>query len=93
MRANKSAMKQDRQNKKHRMQNRIRKSKVHTAFLALIKAFESKNKEETQKKLTNYQSEIDKAVNKGLIHRNNAARKKSRISHKINHLNKEVISA
>jgi len=79
------------QNKRNRMINRRYTSTIKTLlklFLLKIKvgAIETNNDEKTKIKTEsiklsqNLSSIIDKAVKKGVIHKNTAARKKSRIS-------------
>ena len=80
---NKSALKRERQDVERRLRNRIIKSKVHTAFRRLVEAINSKNREDVEAKLRVYMSEVDKAVKRNVLHRNNGARKKSRIVKKI----------
>lgn len=80
---NKSALKRERQDVERRLRNRIIKSKVHTAFRKLAEAINSKNREDVEAKLRVYMSEVDKAVKRNILHRNNGARKKSRIVKKI----------
>lgn len=80
---NMSALKRERQDKAKRLRNRILKSKIHTAFRKLSEAIPAKNKEEIEKKLRTYMSEVDKAVKKGILHKNTGARKKSRMMKKI----------
>lgn len=79
-----SVLKRERQNETRRKRNRIIKSKIHTAFKRVIEAIQAKNKEDIDKKLKNYYSEIDKGVKRGIFHKNKAARKKSRITKKVN---------
>lgn len=70
----KSAAKRVRQNEKKRLRNKAVKSHVRTM---IKKVMESENKEEALKKAY---SALDKAVKKGVIHKNAAARKKSRLA-------------
>jgi small subunit ribosomal protein S20 len=83
MQRNKSGLKRNKQSKVRRIRNRVLKSKIHTSFTAIVSSIESKNKNDAEKSLKTYMSEIDKAVKKGIIHRNNSARKKSRIMKKL----------
>lgn len=88
-----SALKRERQNITRRDRNRILKSRVHTAFIKLVGSMDSKNKEEVENRLRTYMSELDKAVKKGILHINKAARNKSRIVKKINSVFNEKQSA
>ena len=79
------------QNKRNRLVNRRYTSTIKTLsklFLLKIKSLLTTNttseevptlKVETKKLVKNLYSMIDKAVKKGVIHKNTAARKKSRI--------------
>jgi len=78
-----STIKRERQSVERRLRNRAVKSKVHTAFLNLTEAINSKNRENVEAKLRIYMSEVDKAVKRNILHKNNGARKKSRIVKKI----------
>lgn len=72
---------------KRRRENNVRViSELKTAARALDTAVLSKKKEEATKILRNYFSKLDKAVKKGLLHKNKASRRKSRFSLKINAL-------
>ncbi|MBP7552304.1 MAG: 30S ribosomal protein S20 [Spirochaetes bacterium] len=78
-----STIKRERQSVERRLRNRAIKSKVHTAFLGLAEAINSKNREDVEAKLRIYMSEVDKAVKRNILHKNNGARKKSRIVKRI----------
>ena len=90
---NKSAIKRERQNNERRLRNKVIKSKVKTAFKKLSISMDAKKKNEVEEDLKNYVREIDKAVKKGVYHRNKGKRNKSRIMKKINQLFKEKKSA
>jgi small subunit ribosomal protein S20 len=57
------------------------KSKAKTLVKDFVQLVGEKKKDEAQKKLTELSSFLDKAVSKGIYHRNTAARKKSRMNH------------
>jgi small subunit ribosomal protein S20 len=57
------------------------KSRAKTLVKDFVELVEGKKVEDARKKLTELSSFLDKAVTKGIIHRNNAARKKSRMNH------------
>lgn len=59
------------------------KSSVRTATRKVVEAVKS-SKEDAKDLLANASSVIDKAAAKGVIHRNAAARKKSRLARKAN---------
>ncbi len=85
----KSAIKRMRQEEKRRMRNKAVKSEVKTRIKSFLKALESNNREEIEKLLREAVSTIDRAARKGVIHKNNAARKKSRLYSKLNQLASE----
>jgi small subunit ribosomal protein S20 len=77
------ARKRARQAEKHRIHNKSRKSAVRTAIKKVIATIQDGNKEEAQNAYQSMTSIIDKAVKVNLVHRNNAARQKSRLSARI----------
>jgi len=78
---NLSAEKSDRQGEKRRLRNKMIKSRAKTLVKDFVGLVEGKKKEEAQKKLVELSSFLDKAVSKGVYHRNTASRKKSRMHH------------
>ncbi len=80
----KSAKKRMRQNEKRRQINRSNRSRMRTAIKKLRAALTGGDANETQQLLPATVSTIDKAVNKGIIHRNTAARYKSRLTARVN---------
>ena len=66
--------------------NKSIKSAVKTAIKKVEAAVAAKNKEEAQVALTAAISTIAKATNKGVYHKNNAARKVSRITKLVNEM-------
>ena len=75
----KSAIKRARQNVKLRQHNASARSMFRTYVKNVLKAVEAGNKEAAQAAYTKAQPIIDKAASKGLIHKNKAARIKSRL--------------
>ena len=67
-----------------RSQNLSTRSAARTAARKVISTIEAGNADEAKTLLTKASSVIDKAVAKGVIHKNAAARKKSRLAKKIN---------
>lgn len=57
------------------------KSRAKTLVKDFIGLVEGKKKDEARKMLVEVSSFLDRAVSKGVFHRNTAARKKSRMSH------------
>jgi len=78
-----SAIKRMRQIKKRTVRNSAAKTAVKTAFRRAESAIAAKSKD-AQPLVRNAASVMDKAVERGLLHRNNAARKKSRLLKKYN---------
>lgn len=69
-----------RQNVKRRMLNRQKKSAVRTYEKAVRKFVEQNDIENAEVAYRKFSSSIDKAAKTNLYHKNNAARKKSRLS-------------
>jgi small subunit ribosomal protein S20 len=84
----KSAIKAMRQNIKHRERNRRNASRMRTYIKKLRAAIAASNVGQARELLTATISIIDKSVQKGVIHKNAAARYKSRLSHQVNQLTK-----
>ena len=80
----KSAEKRVRQNEKRREINRSNRSRIRTQIKKLRAAFGAGDKSLSQELLSPTMSIIDKAVNKGLLHKNTAARYKSRLNAHVN---------
>ena len=59
------------------------RSRTKTAIKKVMKACES-NKDEAKVLLVDALSQIDKAATKGIYHKNNASRKKSRLTKYVN---------
>ena len=76
----KSAEKRVRQNAARNEINRSNRSKLRTQIKKLRTALAGHDKAASQELLNPTVSLIDKAVNKGIIHRNTAARYKSRLT-------------
>ena len=79
----KSAIKRMRQNEKRRQRNRTVRSRVRGALKTARTALTTVG-EETQGAVLQAIRTLDKAVTKGVIHRNTAARKKSALARKLN---------
>lgn len=76
----KSAVKRAKQAEVNRTRNRAGKSSVLTARKKVLEAVSSGNKDEAQKQYVAYTSVLDKAAKQGIIKKNNASRKKSRMA-------------
>lgn len=76
----KSAIKRARQNIKLRQHNASARSMYRTFVKNVLKAVEAGDKELAKAAYAKAQPVIDKAAGKGLLHKNKAARLKSRLS-------------
>lgn len=81
-----SALKQMRQSLKRKARNRKNSSQLKTQVKKLRSAIAKGDAEAAQKLLPETVGQIDKAVKKGVIHDNAAARYKSRLTRRINTL-------
>ena len=74
----KSQIKRNRQNEKKRVKNRTYRGAACTAVTAARTAF-AENAPETKEAVLKAISTLDKAAEKGVIHKNNASRRKGRL--------------
>ena len=79
----KSAKKRVLVTERNRIYNRFWKTRCKNAVKKLLEAVESKDLELATKRLNEAQSVLDKAVVKGVVHRNTAARRKASITAKV----------
>ena len=77
------AKKRARQTEKSRIRNAGQRSNLRTFVKKVIASVESGDKEQAQAAFKTVVSVIDVAVTKGLIHKNKAARNKSRLNSKV----------
>jgi small subunit ribosomal protein S20 len=80
----KSAEKRMRQNERRRVINRGNRTRLRTAVKNLRGALAGSDAKEMSSLLPETVSMIDKAVQKGVLHRNAAARHKSRLTRHVN---------
>ena len=80
----KSAEKRVRQNEKRRDVNRNNRGRLRTSIRKLRAALTANDAATVQELLPATISTIDKAVQKGVLHRNAAARYKSRLTTRVN---------
>lgn len=85
---NASAAKRMRQEQKRRLHNRMVKSIVKTSVTKARQAIASGTDSETAVRAA--VSELDRAAKKGVLHRNNAARRKSRLMKQLNAITTET---
>ncbi len=75
----KSAIKRNKQNEKRRVSNRIVRGRARTFIKETRFAVQGNDQESAAKSAELAISALDKAAQKGVIHKNNAARRKSRL--------------
>lgn len=81
-----SVKKRIRQNKVRCLRNRSRRSNLRTTIKKVLTSVTENNASQAQTALQEAISAIDRAASKNIIHKNNAARKKSQLMRKINAL-------
>ena len=79
----KSAIRRVRRVKKQTQVNRIRKSKYKNAIKQMEQSLKSKEKDKAKKYFSKFQSILMQVAKSGVVTKNTAARKISRISKKI----------
>lgn len=80
----KSAEKRVRQNERRRVVNRTNRTRLRTSIKKFRSALKGADAGQAGALLPQTVSEIDKAVQKGVLHRNAAARQKSRLTARAN---------
>lgn len=75
----KSAIKRNKQNEKRRVRNRVVRGKARTFVKKALAAIETGDGEVARQATLEAISALDKAAEKGVLHKNNAARRKSRL--------------
>ncbi|MCI3923202.1 30S ribosomal protein S20 [Paenibacillus sp. TRM 82003] len=86
----KSAEKRVKQSEKRRLRNASQKSALRTAVKTAEVATTLNDVDKAKEALLNATKKLDKAVSKGLLHKNAAARKKSRLAKKVNELSAQA---
>ncbi len=86
----KSAMKRNRQNVVRRERNRANRSRLKTLVRRVNEAAAGDTPEQAREALAAAIPMLDRAVNKGTLHRNTAARKVSRLSRRVNALSQDA---
>lgn len=81
-----SALKRHRQSEKRRVRNRTVKNRLRRLVRDVRTAISAKNADFATTSLTNATRALDKAVTKGVLHRNNAARKIARLARAVTQL-------
>ena len=75
----KSSQKREQQNEKRRLRNRSYKSRARTLVRKAFVEIEEQNLESAQEATADAVKALDKAAAKGVIHKNNASRRKGRL--------------
>ena len=75
----KSSQKRERQNEQRRLRNRSYKSRARTLVRKAFIEIEEQNLESAQEATAVAVKALDKAAAKGVIHKNNASRRKGRL--------------
>lgn len=75
----KSAIKRNRQNEKRRLQNRIVRGSTRTQVKKAKEVMAEGDKDAAIMEVNEAVKKLDRAASKGVIHKNNAARRKSRL--------------
>ena len=86
----KSQIKRNRQNEKRRLRNRVFVGRARTFVKKARETIAEGEKESALEATRQAISALDKAAEKGAIHKNNAARRKSRLMKQLNQLEKEA---
>lgn len=81
-----SALRQNKQSEKRRVRNHAVKSALRTLVKKVLSAVEKKDAAASKTALSAAYQQLDRAVSKGVIHRNNAARHKARLAARVNAL-------
>ena len=71
---------------RNRVRNQAVKSRIKTMIKKVLTAVELNETENAKVALANVYKELDKAVTKGIVKKNTASRKKSRLAAKVNAL-------
>lgn len=75
----KSAIKRNKQNEKRRLHNRVFRGRARTFVSKARVALDTGDMESAEAQVKAAVKALDKAAEKGIIHKNNAARRKSRL--------------
>jgi small subunit ribosomal protein S20 len=88
----KSQIKRNKQNEKRRLRNRVYRGSARIAVRDARVAMASENADESRVAVLGAISALDKAAEKGVIHKNNAARRKGRLMKRLASLDIELVS-
>lgn len=82
----KSQEKRIKTNERRRLRNKSVKSSLHTAVRGFRQAVDAGDKDKAAELLASTSRQLDKAVSKGVIHKNQAANRKSGLASALNKL-------
>lgn len=82
----KSAIKRNKQNEKRRLRNRVYRGSARTYIAKARVAIDGSEKDAAAEATKRAIKALDVAAQKGVLHKNNAARRKSRLMKKLNSL-------
>ena len=82
----KSQIKRNRQNESRRLRNRTVKSRLRTHRRSFDAAVDSGDRNAAEQAYHLAARELDRAVSKGVVHRNTAANRKSSLARRLNEL-------
>ena len=82
----KSQIKRNKQNEKARQRNKAVKSELKTVVRQFREAADTGDAEKTTQTMRTAFVKLDKAASKGVIHKNQAANRKSRLMRRVNKL-------
>jgi small subunit ribosomal protein S20 len=82
----KSQQKRNRTNERNRLRNKSVKSSLRTAVRAFREAAEAGEQDKAAELLVSTSRQLDKAASKGVIHKNQAANKKSALARALHKL-------
>lgn len=86
----KSALKRIRSNERKRQRNRVWRSRARTEIKKARTAIETGEVEQARAATVEAIRTLDKAANKGILHPNNAARRKARLMKRLAQLDKQA---
>ena len=86
----KSAIKRLRSADRRRLRNRVYRGGARTIVRNARQLIEAGREEEAREAVRRAASALDKAAEKGIIHKNNAARRKSRLMRQLNQMEQEA---
>ncbi|MBK5944160.1 MAG: 30S ribosomal protein S20 [Halorhodospira halophila] len=78
-----SAKKRARQAEERRLRNKSRRSEMRTSMKKVLKAVKTGDHDQAQQAYRSAVRVIDRSANRGIIHKNKAARHKSRLNAKV----------